>query len=84
MIGLIQYTQSIAKIWFILAIIWTIIWKGFSLWKAAHRDEKVWYIALLVVNTLGILEILYLFVFSKHSHVRKYIRKNKAQKNPTA
>jgi hypothetical protein len=50
---------------FVLALIWSAVWKGFALWKAAKKDSKYWFIALLVVNTLGILEILYLFVFSE-------------------
>ncbi|MFA6354287.1 MAG: DUF5652 family protein [Candidatus Paceibacterota bacterium] len=48
-----------------LIFIWSIIWKGLALWKAAGRKEKWWFIVLLIVNTIGILEILYLFVFSK-------------------
>lgn len=44
---------------------WSLVWKGLSLWKAAQRKEKVWFVALLIINTLGLLEILYLFVFSK-------------------
>jgi uncharacterized protein YpmS len=36
-----------------------------ALWKAAQLKHKRWFIILLVVNTIGILEILYLFVFSK-------------------
>lgn len=39
--------------------------KGLSLWRAAKRDERRWFIAILLVNTLGILELLYLLVFSK-------------------
>jgi hypothetical protein len=49
----------------ILAVIWTIPWKGVALWKAARRGQKVWFVLLLVLNTLAILEILYIFVFSK-------------------
>lgn len=44
--------------------IWTISWKGVALWKAAKNDSKPWFIALLLINTLGILEILYVFVLS--------------------
>jgi methionyl-tRNA synthetase len=46
--------------WLILMIIWIIVWKGLALWKSAGRKEKIWFIALLVVNTIGILEIIYL------------------------
>ena len=51
----------------VLAIlgVWSIVWKGLALWKAARRGENVWFIVLLIVNTVGILEILYVFVFSR-------------------
>jgi len=50
----------------ILALsLWTLPWKGVALWRAAKRGEKKWFVALLIFNTLAILEILYIFVFSK-------------------
>jgi hypothetical protein len=49
----------------VLLIVWTLIWKGLALWKAARSSQKSWFIAMLILNTLGILEILYLYVFSK-------------------
>ncbi|MDD3531198.1 MAG: DUF5652 family protein [Candidatus Pacebacteria bacterium] len=55
----------------ILIALWTIVLKGFALWHAAHNEQKWWFIALLVVNTLGILEIIYLIWFrptSSHYH----------------
>jgi len=45
--------------------VWSIVWKGLALWRSARKEHKYWFIALLVINTLGLLEILYLFVFSK-------------------
>ena len=45
--------------------VWSITWKGFALWRSAKKGEKKWFIALLIINTVGLLEILYLFVFSK-------------------
>lgn len=48
-----------------LAILWTIPWKGVALWKSARNSHKWWFIVLLVVNTLAILEIIYIFVFAK-------------------
>lgn len=54
------------NLWLILLIIiWTIPWKGVALWKSAQLNDKWWFIILLIVNTLGLLEILYIFVFSK-------------------
>lgn len=51
----------------IFLIAWSIVWKGFALWRASKDDSAAWFIVLLVVNTLGILDILYLFIFSKNS-----------------
>lgn len=50
---------------FIPLIIWTLIWKGLALWKAARLGDRNWFIIMLVLNTAGILEILYIFVFSR-------------------
>lgn len=56
--------------WYVL-LVWTLIWKGFALWRAANKQQKYWFIAMLVLNTAGILEIVYLFVFSKWTTLRK-------------
>jgi len=52
---------------FILVLIWSLIWKGLALWKSARKNHLIWFIVLLIVNTVGILEILYIFVFSNMS-----------------
>lgn len=49
----------------LLAVAWTLPWKGVALWKAARNGHQRWFIFLLILNTLAILEILYIFVFSK-------------------
>jgi hypothetical protein len=49
----------------ILIAAWTIPWKGVALWKSARNGHTVWFVVLLLINTLAILEILYIFVFSK-------------------
>jgi hypothetical protein len=48
-----------------LLIAWSIIWKGIALWRSARNKQLVWYIALLIVNTVGILEIVYLNFYKK-------------------
>jgi hypothetical protein len=48
-----------------LIIVWSLFWKGLALWKSAQQKHKAWFIVLLIVNTVGILEILYLYIFSK-------------------
>jgi hypothetical protein len=46
-------------------LLWSTIWKGFALYRAGANRSPGWFVCLLIFNTLGILEILYLFVFSK-------------------
>jgi uncharacterized membrane protein len=46
-------------------ILWSFVWKGIALWKAARRSSLLWFVILLLTNTLGILEILYVYVFSE-------------------
>lgn len=46
-----------------LAAVWTLVWKGTALWRAARNNQPAWFVALLVINTLGILDILYIYVF---------------------
>lgn len=45
----------------LLVAAWTLPWKGVALWKAARLYHKKWFIALLILNTLAILEIVYIF-----------------------
>lgn len=49
----------------ILIALWTIPWKGVALWKAARNKQLVWFIVMLIFNTLAILEITYIFFFQK-------------------
>jgi methionyl-tRNA synthetase len=58
----------------LIVAVWTVVLKGFALWHAARGNQLWWFIALLIVNTLGILEIMYLIWFrprssdTHHSH----------------
>jgi len=63
----------------ILLSVWTLAWKGLALWKSARNKSPVWFLILLLVNTLGILEILYIFLFSRMHMVEspKQIKKKR-------
>jgi len=56
---------------FIFLLLWGLFWKGWALWRAAQNKQKIWYIAILVVNLLGILEIVYLLFFQKEEKLWK-------------
>lgn len=49
----------------LLLMAWVLPWKGYALWTAAHRNEMWWFIVLLVLNTLAILDIIYIFFVAK-------------------
>lgn len=48
-----------------ILFIWSLIWRGLALWNAAKQSQRNWFIVLLILNTAGILEIIYLLRFSK-------------------
>lgn len=64
-LGLIAGQLGISIFLLVVIIIWSQVWKFLALWKAGRKNAPVWFIVLALVNTLGILEILYIFVFSK-------------------
>ena len=56
--------QLIAPV-FPLFLLWSIFWRGLALWHSGRRGQEWWFAILLVVNTIGILEIIYLFSIIK-------------------
>jgi hypothetical protein len=50
---------------FIPFLIWSFFWKGLALWKSANKKQLIWFIALLVINTSGLLEIAYIFFLNR-------------------
>lgn len=44
----------------IMGLIWSLFWKGIALWQAANRKHITWFVLILVVNSLGLLEIAYI------------------------
>ena len=62
-----EIERLIAQYWWVILVIalWTIPWKGVALWKAARKGDRWWFVILLIVNDLAILELVYIFVFSK-------------------
>jgi len=52
-------------LYLLLIIVWTIPWKGVALWKAARNSNKKWFIVIFLLNTMALLEIIYIFYFAK-------------------
>ena len=49
----------------VAVVAWSLAWKGVSLWRAAKNGSKPWFVALLLTNTLGVLDAVYLFVLDR-------------------
>jgi hypothetical protein len=47
-------------------VIWTMIWKCLALWKASQRREMTWFVVIFIINTFGILDIIYYYFVGKN------------------
>lgn len=70
----------------ILVSIWSLIWEGLGLWHSAQNRQKGWFLAILILNTLGLLPIIYLIWFKQKEKtegkaaVKKIIVKKKKKR----
>jgi hypothetical protein len=48
----------------VVIVVWTLVWKGLALWRAARAGQSGWFVALLFLNTVGLLEIVFLLFFA--------------------
>jgi methionyl-tRNA synthetase len=56
-----DYTTAII----VALVVWEMIWKGFGTWRAGKNNQLNWFIAMFVLNTAGILPIIYLKFYQK-------------------
>lgn len=49
----------------VVLAIWDGVWKLIALWKSARNSQLAWFIFLAILNTAGILPILYIWLFQK-------------------
>jgi len=59
------YSLLNQPVFYISLLIWTLVWKGTALWKAATKKQLIWFILLLIINTAGIFEIIYIFFLNR-------------------
>jgi hypothetical protein len=63
---------------FLVLSFWALIWKGMALWVASRTSQKYWFMILLILNTLGIVEIIYLIYTARKQKLslRELLTKN--------
>ena len=49
-------------------LIWSLVWKGIALWRSSRNNQRNWFIALLLINTVGLFEIIYLLWFERNKN----------------
>ena len=64
-------------VWLIPLMLWELVWKGIALWKAGRNNQLIWFVCILLLNTLGILPIVYLIWFQKKGAKRQLVKKKK-------
>ncbi len=64
-------SEQTLQILLIIALVWSIPWKGVALWKAGRLSHKKWFVVLLVINTFAILEIYYIFFVARKYKVEE-------------
>ncbi len=51
-------------LWVVIVIgilaVWDSVWKMVGMWKAARNKQATWFICIGVINTIGILPIVYI------------------------
>jgi methionyl-tRNA synthetase len=70
-------------IWLLPVIIWDAVWKGIGLWKSGYNRQLGWFIAIFIVNSMGILPIIYLAFFQRgqrRNQARTSVRKPKRRR----
>lgn len=45
---------------FFVIMCWSIVWKAIALWLSARNNHKLWFGIMIIINTVGILEIVYI------------------------
>ena len=58
------FAGPIVIIALLIILVWSFFWKGKALWIAARHGQIAWFVIILLVNTLGILEIVYIYFFA--------------------
>ena len=78
----ITYSQMII---FMILGVWELIWKGIAMWDTAKKGKSTWFVFILILNTVGILPLVYLLFFKDKKKkgsvvVQKNVKKKKVSR----
>ncbi len=64
----------------VIVSLFDMILRGIALWKAGNHRQLGWFIALFILNTAGILPIIYLLFFQKRKTEAKEAPKGRRRR----
>lgn len=67
----VEWFTSLPQVVLIILAIFDLTVRGIALWKSARNGEKYWFVGLLVINSMGLIPLLYLAFFDKSSRFKK-------------
>lgn len=56
------FLKPIFIIGIIILSIWDAVWKIIALWRSARNNHLVWFICIGIINSVGILPIVYILM----------------------
>ncbi|MCF6276404.1 MAG: DUF5652 family protein [Candidatus Magasanikbacteria bacterium] len=63
----LTHLDNMKSFWSVAGVLifWALPWKIYAMWKAYKKQEWRWFVALFFLNTFAILDILYIYKYSK-------------------
>lgn len=72
--------ETAIMILILFCVVWELLWKGIALWRAARNGHSVWYLFILLFNTLGLLPIIYIAFFSNYKRNKRKFKPKKKRR----
>lgn len=64
----------------LILLVADLVLRGIALYKSAKKEQKVWFVALLIVNSVGILPLIYILL-DKRAQAGKTVAKKSSKKS---
>lgn len=56
------YSLTPALAFLVALIVADLVLKAWAMWRAARMEKKAWFIGLLIINSIGILPVIFLLM----------------------
>ena len=63
----LRETHSFLFSLIIILILWDAVWKIIAMWKSARNNHLIWFLCITIINTIGILPIIYILTHRKQT-----------------